>query len=61
MIKVEIDNMQNTPSRMPCRGCLRNCKNYNSCQGRPWRIAREETSPHKIVEKSLKPGNRRYN
>ena len=23
--------------RIPCRGCLPQCTNYATCQGRPWR------------------------
>lgn len=22
--------------RLPCRGCTRDCPNYNRCDGRPW-------------------------
>ena len=25
------------PARLPCRGCLPQCTNYATCQGRPWR------------------------
>jgi len=24
--------------RLPCRGCTRRCKNYDQCDGKPWRI-----------------------
>jgi len=24
-------------TRLPCRGCLPDCKNYDSCNGTPWR------------------------
>ncbi len=24
--------------RLPCRGCTSECKNYNLCQGKLWRI-----------------------
>lgn len=24
--------------RLPCRGCTRDCPNYDSCEGRPWRL-----------------------
>ncbi len=26
-----------TADRLPCRGCTRSCKNYDRCDGRPWR------------------------
>lgn len=28
-----------SPNRLPCRGCLADCSNYPTCDGRPWRIA----------------------
>jgi len=24
-------------NRLPCRGCTSDCKNYQTCNGRPWR------------------------
>jgi hypothetical protein len=24
--------------RLPCRGCTRRCRNYDRCDGRPWRL-----------------------
>ncbi len=24
--------------RLPCRGCTVVCKNYNTCDGKPWRM-----------------------
>ena len=35
------------PRRLPCRGCLPDCKDFINCDGRPWRtlatdIVREE-------------------
>lgn len=27
----------NPASRLPCRGCTTDCKNYASCDGFPWR------------------------
>lgn len=24
--------------RLPCRGCTRQCKNYDRCDGKSWRI-----------------------
>ena len=24
--------------RLPCRGCLKSCKNYEACGGYPWRL-----------------------
>ncbi|MFD2228769.1 hypothetical protein [Alkalimarinus sediminis] len=24
--------------RLPCRGCLPNCINYDRCEGRPWTL-----------------------
>ena len=23
--------------RLPCRGCTRECRNINRCEGKPWR------------------------
>lgn len=25
------------PTRLPCRGCLKTCSQYESCKGSPWR------------------------
>jgi len=25
--------------RLPCRGCTRSCRNYDRCDGRPWRAS----------------------
>ncbi|MFT6221351.1 MAG: hypothetical protein ACJA0C_000753 [Candidatus Endobugula sp.] len=30
--------MSNKHHRLPCRGCMTNCKNYSVCNGKPWRI-----------------------
>lgn len=31
-------NAQNTENtRLPCRGCLPTCINYDTCKGMPWR------------------------
>ena len=39
--------MTTTPTRLPCRGCMKTCKNYLICQGKPWRLPQEElTSQH---------------
>lgn len=24
--------------RLPCRGCTRSCKNYDICDGKPWKL-----------------------
>ncbi len=24
--------------RLPCRGCLPSCANYDRCEGKPWRM-----------------------
>ena len=26
--------------RLPCRGCLASCKNYQHCDGKLWRMAK---------------------
>ncbi|MFO7910299.1 MAG: hypothetical protein R6U42_09905 [Halomonas sp.] len=26
------------PTRLPCRGCTADCKNFATCGGRPWRM-----------------------
>ena len=31
------ENSKNYP-RLPCRGCTRQCKNYDKCNGKPWRL-----------------------
>jgi hypothetical protein len=28
---------QNKTARLPCRGCLKDCPNYQRCGGYPWR------------------------
>ena len=28
---------QPSNNRLPCRGCLADCSNYPTCDGRPWR------------------------
>lgn len=30
--------MSGDTSRLPCRGCTRNCSNYATCEGKPWRL-----------------------
>lgn len=25
--------------RLPCRGCTRDCPNYERCDGKPWRLS----------------------
>jgi len=25
-------------NRLPCRGCTRNCNDYDRCNGKPWRL-----------------------
>jgi len=25
-------------NRLPCRGCTRNCSDYERCNGKPWRL-----------------------
>ncbi|MFU8765823.1 MAG: hypothetical protein ACNA7T_14935 [Haliea sp.] len=27
--------------RVPCRGCTQDCPNYDSCEGKPWRIGQK--------------------
>jgi hypothetical protein len=27
-----------SPHRLPCRGCLPTCKNFDRCEGKPWRV-----------------------
>ncbi len=31
-------NSEQKTHRLPCRGCMPNCKNYTICNGYPWRI-----------------------
>ncbi len=36
-------------SRLPCRGCTTDCKNYAVCEGTPWRIERDGKVPHETT------------
>ena len=38
MKKKEVKHKENNNSRLPCRGCTRQCKNYDRCDGKPWRL-----------------------
>jgi len=29
-------------TRLPCRGCTKNCNDYNRCNGKPWRLIENE-------------------
>ena len=31
------DALEQPTQRLPCRGCLADCSNYPTCEGRPWR------------------------
>jgi len=31
-------NLQIENNRLPCRGCTKNCNDYNRCNGTPWRL-----------------------
>lgn len=31
------DALEQPTHRLPCRGCLADCSNYPTCDGRPWR------------------------
>ncbi len=35
--------------RLPCRGCVKTCKRYTSCNGRPWRLQKKD--PIQLVSK----------
>ena len=37
-------------TRLPCRGCLKSCKNYTTCQGYPWRLPIERDIPQKAKQ-----------
>jgi len=34
---------------LPCRGCRVDCPDRKRCEGRPWRIPREQTGEDKIA------------
>lgn len=46
--------MNSESVRLPCRGCLLNCKNYSVCQGRPWRPVREQGVSENIKKQKPK-------
>ena len=31
------------PNRLPCRGCTKNCTDYERCDGKPWRLIANST------------------
>lgn len=37
-INEKVNPMNNTLTRLPCRGCLPSFKYYASCEGMPWRL-----------------------
>ena len=37
--------MNNTLKRLPCRGCLPTCKNYDICEGVLWRLPMKKVAP----------------
>ncbi len=43
---VATDDSALVSGRLPCRGCMKNCKNYSICEGRPWRtLANDRSAP----------------
>ena len=38
-------------SRLPCRGCTRHCKNFDRCEGRPWRLLAELKPQTEVIDK----------
>jgi hypothetical protein len=34
-----------TAKRLPCRGCLPDCVNYDTCDGKPWRADKASKAP----------------
>ena len=45
-------NMGTTRARLPCRGCLQNCKNIAVCEGKLWRLG-GKTDSNKIASMKL--------
>jgi len=40
-----VDITNNSEStRLPCRGCSRNCSDYKYCNGKPWRMENRKDS-----------------
>jgi len=31
-------------NRLPCRGCTKNCSDYDHCNGKPWRLINNKDS-----------------
>ena len=31
-------------NRLPCRGCTKNCSDYDRCNGKPWRLINNKDS-----------------
>jgi hypothetical protein len=46
--------MNDTLTRLPCRGCLSSCKYYASCEGVPWRLPVEINEPEENYERNDK-------
>jgi hypothetical protein len=37
MVQPKPNATPETAKRLPCRGCLPDCSNYATCDGKPWR------------------------
>ena len=36
-----VSAMPHDAERLPCRGCTRDCENYDRCGGRPWTVGEQ--------------------
>ena len=41
------DNSQKS-NRLPCRGCSKNCSDYERCNGKPWRLIDNSASRMRV-------------
>ncbi len=39
-------NLDPASWRLPCRGCMKSCKNYTTCGGRPWQLAADVSAKY---------------
>ena len=50
-MKDRVNPVNDTLTRLPCRGCLSSCKDYANCDGRPWRLSMEVIETKEIGKK----------
>lgn len=50
--------MNKISNRLPCRGCLRTCKNYDTCEGKLWRMPTEMSVEGKVCSGKIQESSK---